>query len=37
MKDPGTNQFLQYMTKKDYKIRLYDISSANEIARINNF
>lgn len=37
MKDPGINQFLKYIPKKDYKICFYDISSPNEIARINNF
>ena len=37
MKDPGINQFLKYIPKKDYKICFYVISSPNEIASINKF
>ena len=37
MKDPGINQFLKYILKKDYKICFYVISSPNETARINHF
>ena len=37
MNDPGINQFLKYILKKNYKICFYDISSPKELARMNNF
>ena len=37
MKDPGIGQLLKQIRKNDYKNCIYDISSPNENARINNF